>query len=69
MRAARELFERAQADRCSMAEAKRRLRAERWAAADARLAAKRCGTIAPAAANDAVDANDDPPRAEQWWQR
>lgn len=54
----RAVFERAQADRVDMDEAKRRLRADRWREADARLAAKRCGTVATASA-----------QPEQYWQR
>lgn len=44
LRHARELFERAVADGVDMTEAKRRLRADRWADADRALAEKRCGT-------------------------
>ena len=46
LRRCRAVFERALADGVDMAEAKRRLRADRWAEANARLAAKRCGTVA-----------------------
>ena len=55
------VFERAVADRCSMMEARARVVRERWAEADRRLAARRCGTVMPPPAAGA--------QPELWWQR
>ena len=47
LRRCRQLFERAQRDRVSMEEARRRARQERWAAVERRLSGRLCGTEAP----------------------
>lgn len=55
MREARELFEFAMREGLDMATARQRLREGRWRDANARLAAKRCGTeAAPIAADEAT---------------
>lgn len=56
VRAARELFQRALAAGVTLEECRRREAAERWSAADARLATKRADGVAAA-------------RPLQWWQR
>lgn len=70
LRAARELFQRAQADGVSMQEARARIHAERWSAINARLhgraAAALCGTAAPAIP---APLNDDSDDGLAWWQR
>lgn len=64
LRQAREIFALAQRENLSMAEAKRRVVEERWKAADARLAARRCGTAAPS-----IEPASESERALPWYER
>lgn len=61
-RARREAFLLAMARDVSVVDAAASLAEARWAASDARLAAKRCGTAI-------VDLSEDSDRPLQWWQR
>lgn len=72
LRAARELFERAQRDGVSMQEARERLHRERWEAATDRLERKRaatglCGTASPRL--DAPTTAPSPPADAPWMMR
>lgn len=64
LRQAREIFALAQRENLSMEEAKRRVIEERWKAADARLAARRCGTAAPS-----IEPTPEGERAKLWYQQ
>lgn len=64
MRQAREIFALAQRDNLTMEEAKRRVVEERWKAADARLAARRCGTVAPS-----IEPAPESARVKPWYQQ
>lgn len=64
MREARELFQFALRENIDMDEAKKRLAAEQWKAAQARLADKRCGTAAAPIAEDGKTAE----RPLPFWQ-
>lgn len=63
LRECRDLFERAQRDRVSMEEARRRARQERWAAAERRWSGRLCGTEAPP-----FVAEEEGGRPLQWFQ-
>lgn len=67
MRARREAFALAMQLGVSVSEAKDRLARQRWEAADARLALRRCGTLASPVEQPDADADDD--RQLAWWQR
>ncbi|WP_337846217.1 hypothetical protein [Sphingomonas sp.] len=64
LRQAREIFALAQRDNLTMEEAKRRVVEERWKAAHARLAARRCGTAAPP-----IEPAPEGERAKPWYER
>ncbi len=64
LRQAREIFALALRENLSMEEAKRRVIEERWKAANARLASRRCGTVAPS-----IDPAPERERTELWYNR
>jgi hypothetical protein len=66
LRICREAFKLAMSRGISVTAARAELAQARWAAIDARLAAKRCGTLAtPVSADEIGDGG----RPLQWWQR
>lgn len=66
LRACREAFAFAQARNITVQAARAELAQARWAAVDARLAAKRCGTVAGPLGIDEIEEGG---RPLQWWQR